>query len=345
MVTSRDFAGHNLRAVDRRVATTTCGTVLGIGLLISVLAPNPANSASPLKGQFDLAGSKSAGTRCYQMTTDVIHLSPDGKRRDVETYDLWIEWARGTSEDRDSEVFTCRRLTVVRSGKLPVSIPALKDWTYKFHRFSTGLEDKGQIFGIDHAHFEKLTDGGGNLLPPDVTYSIYNTLIDFHSLCNVFAERTREGKGIQDLRRIGDRIVHASAFSQPPVNLGTSVEQGSTFRNGEVTLEFKGLSVAGNARCALIGYDSGQSSFEMILRLSPQLKVQAIGGSHYRGDIYIDLDTRWIIKANLTEMVVTEVIVPALAGPVHSVIERQIDLRAHRPADFLRLAGISGSSE
>jgi hypothetical protein len=47
------------------------------------------------------------------------------------------------------------------------------------------------------------------------------------------ARPTAGGGGIQELRRIGQQIVHASAFTEPPLNLGSGIKKGSVFRNGE----------------------------------------------------------------------------------------------------------------
>jgi hypothetical protein len=68
------------------------------------------------------------------------------------------------------------------------------------------------------------------------------------------------------LKKIGDKIVHAAAFSEPKLNLA-----GSFFKNGEITLEFKGLSRVNGKSCALIGYDSGESSFKMVVNPIPEL--------------------------------------------------------------------------
>ena len=64
----------------------------------------------------------------------------------------------------------------------------------------------------------------------DKAYYVYNAFIDFHGFCNVFAEPTTGGKGIQDLKSIGDKIVHAAAFTEPPVNLGSGIEKAPPSR-------------------------------------------------------------------------------------------------------------------
>jgi hypothetical protein len=165
------------------------------------------------------------------------------------------------------------------------------------------------------------------LLPADKAYFVYNTFIDFHSFCNVFAEAAPEDKGIQDLKRIGQKIVHAASFTEPPVNLGSNIAKGSTFKNGEVTLELKGVSVVDGAACAIVAFDSGQSSFQMVINPIPNMEVRTVGSSHYKGDLFIDLATRWVHKVTMDELVVSETSVPMVPTKVNGVIERSSTIR------------------
>jgi len=85
---------------------------------------------------------------------------------------------------------------------------------------------------------------------------VYDAFIDFHGFCNIFAKRVEGCASIQELKSIGQRIIHATAFSEAPVKVGSNVSKGSTFKNGEVTLEFKGLSIVAGITCKLVGYYS-----------------------------------------------------------------------------------------
>ena len=148
--------------------------------------------------------------------------------------------------------------------------------------------------------------------------------MDFHSFLNVLSEKTEEGKGLQDLKHIGDRIVHAAAFTEPPVNLGNRILPGSTFKNGEITLAFKGLGLWNGVPCALIGYDSGESAFTMLMKPLPDMNFKAVGRSHYFGDMQVDLKSGWPLRVDMTEWVITQVEGPALPGRIHQVIERRL---------------------
>jgi hypothetical protein len=191
----------------------------------------------------------------------------------------------------------------------------------------TNLNGKGQVLGIDHAKFVNLKDAEGKAIPQGNAYHVYNAFIDFHSFCNVFAERTAGGKGIQDLKKIGEKIVHASAFSEPPVDVGSNVAKGSFFKNGEITLEFRGLSLVDNAPCAIVTADSGQSSFKMLMNPKTNMELRAVGSSHYKGDIYIDLTTKWVRKVTFDELVITESNMPAMQKKANEVVERNITIR------------------
>jgi hypothetical protein len=61
--------------------------------------------------------------------------------------------------------------------------------------------------------------------------------------------------------------------------------------------------------------------------MAPEMKMQVVGGSHYGGDLYIDLASHWVTKADMREMVVTEVSLPTPPGKIHEVIERTLSLR------------------
>jgi len=194
-------------------------------------------------------------------------------------------------------------------------------WSY-FYR--EAIDDKNHVFGINHSKFENLKDINGKAIAQDKSYHIYNTFIDFHSFCNVFADRTTDGNGIQDLRKIGQKIVHAAAFSAPPTNLGKNIAEGSFFKNGEITLEFKGISVVNDTQCSLIGIDSGESSFKMIINLTPDIEIVTIGSSHYKGDIYKNISSNWVQKVAFDEIVVCETIMPMPPNEINSVVERNI---------------------
>ncbi len=255
---------------------------------------------------YDLGGKRVPEPRYYHMETEVVTYAKDGTRAGTVTYRLYLMCTPPTRPERAAYQYTCAKLTIQRGQEPEVSIPALTGWSYEFSRGESGLDEKGQVLGIEHARFEGLTDSKGALLQPDVAYTVYNSFIDFHAFCNVFAEPAPDGGGIQDLKMIGQKIVHAAAHSEAPVNLGSNIAEGSYYKNGEVTLEFKGLSVVDGVPCAIIAYDSGEGAFKMLTEPMLGMQVTTVGASHYFGDLYVELDSKWVRKATMGEMVVAE---------------------------------------
>jgi len=306
------------------------------GMAPVVTAESDATNDAILRQTFKLGGERSQQTQYFLMESKLLTYALDGKRVGTDVFRLRLKCVPAKAAGKDGDEYTCANFTVQISGEPEVEVPALKNWTYIFKTLPAGLDEKGQVLGIEHARFENLVDAGGKAIPPDKSYHVYNAFIDFHGFCNIFAERVEGGKGIQDLKSIGQKIVHAAAFTEPPVNLGSSIAEGSTFKNGEVTLELKGLSRVAGAACAMVGFDSGQSSFKMTVKPMPDMEVRTVGSSHYKGDIYIDLSTNWVRKATMDELVVAESTLPMPPGKVNAVIERNIVIRNVSAKEFAR---------
>jgi hypothetical protein len=313
-----------------------CGLALIYVGIPALAAGGAAATGSVLEQTFDLGADRSAEVQYFVMTSKLINYALDGTRLGTDTMRLRLKCVPATVSGREADQYTCTDFTIEFAGVPEVSLPALRNWTYHFGPGDTGIDGKGQVFGIDHSKFENLTDANGKPIAADKSYHVYNAFIDFHAFCNVFACPTPGGeKGVQDLKRIGDRIVHAAAFSEAPVSLGTNTAEGSTFKNGEVTLAFKGLSSVDGAACAIVAYDSGASSFKMLTKPMPNMEITTVGSSHYQGDLYIDLASRWPRKATMYELVVAETRLPMPPNKINGVIERDILIRNVDEQEFL----------
>jgi hypothetical protein len=310
--------------------------VLGVVLGPPVVAQSSNSAESLLQQSFDLASERAPETQYYQMETRIVVFGPDGAASSQDIYRLLLKCVPGNQSGTGVDQYTCGRFTLQQGDRVEAGIPVLDGWSYPF-RQSSALDEKGQVFGIDHGKFEELKDSSGAALPPGKSYHVYNTFIDFHAFCNVFAEPTTEGGGIQDLIHIGQQVVHDSAFSEPPVKLGSNVAEGSTFKNGKVTLNFKGLSIVDDVSCALVGFDSGQSSFKMFLEPIPNMKISTTGGSHYQGDLYIDLQSRWVRKVTMSELVVSQTTLPVAPNEINAVHERSSRIKNVTAKEFANL--------
>ena len=306
------------------------------GLTTVLEAKSPSLNGSILRQSFNLAGERSQEIHYFIMESKFVNFGLDGTRTGYDIYKLHLKCVPAKLAGKKGDEYTCSKFTLKMGDSTEITIPALEGWTYVFKTTYTGINDKGQVFGIEHSKFENLVDNKGNSIPQDKTYLIYNTFIDFHSFCNVFAERTTSGNGIQDLKKIGEKIVHAAAFSEPPVNVGSNVAEGSFFKNGEITLSFKGLGIVNKATCAIVGFDSGESSFKMIMNLAPDMEIRTVGSSHYKGDIYIDIATKWVQKIVMDEVVVSETILPFPPNKVNSVTERNTIIQNVSEEEFKR---------
>jgi hypothetical protein len=307
---------------------------LGLGLMAAVLyslgragQESTAGLVSDLEGPFNLAGERSPHVQYFQQETAFVHIGFDGERTGTETYILKLKCVPAALSGKGGDEYTCAGFQVqIGEGHL-VSIPSLSGWTYIFSRSTQGIDGKEQIFGIPHGKFENIVDSRGKAFPAGISYAVYNNFIDFHSFNDVLARPTAAGGGIQDLRTIGQRIIHAAAFSEPPVNLGSKIKSGSVFRNGEMSLELKGVSVVDRTACAIVGYDSGESTLKMIMPLAADKEIVTVGGSQYKGDIYIDLATFWVRKVTMDEFVVTETRLPGPKPKVDAYTVRHLLMR------------------
>jgi hypothetical protein len=261
--------------------------------------------ARDLAGPFDLSIPRSAEIQYYQMETQFIHLGFDGQREATETYRLRLRCTPGAMAGQKLDEYSCRECGLQLGSGYLTTLPELQGLTYRFDPMS-GVIHPGPFFGIPQGPFGTLVDARATRLAPEICYAIYNNFVDFHALVDVFSRPTPFVKGIEQLRCIGDRIVHPGAFNEAPVSLSGVVRPGSVFRNGELSLSLTGISLVDGRPCALVRYDSGESRLRMAFVRPDQEDVMMEGGSEYRGDIYLDLESGWVRKVTLDESVVTQ---------------------------------------
>ena len=208
---------------------------------------------SILTQEYDLGKERSLGPQYYQMNVEIITRASDGSRAKVETYIMRLSGKPGNLSAGIADRWTCAWFALKLGDSSEVTIPAMKGWTYDFNR-EIGIDEHGQVMGISHTKFESLMDNKGKKLDPLVGYQVYNQFVQFHAYVDQFATPDLEGgKGIQDLKSIGDRIVFDEFSEDLPLAVGLIIKEGSIYKAGDETLDFKGLSIVGGKPCALLG--------------------------------------------------------------------------------------------
>lgn len=296
-----------------------------------VSAQKKSDARSILTQQYNIVPQHTKDTQYFEMISRMDTHAHDGTLQAWDIYHLYLRCAPSDDGTKGDE-YTCLKFTVQINKGPELTIPSLAGWKYYFSLTANAMDQKGQVFGIDHAKFERIIDEKGNAIPAANTYHVYNAFIDFHSMF-VFCENSGAGNGAQNLKKLGDKVIHAASNSTAPVNLGNNVEDGSYFKNGEVTLLFKGLSWVNGKACALLEYDSGQSSFLMKMKPMPNTEVTTKGSSHYFGDIYKDLSGGWFQKATLHELIITETEISSMSK-MNGTIERSISIQNIKRPDF-----------
>lgn len=286
-----------------------------------------------LAGPFDLSVDRTGEVQYFHMQTQFIHIGFDGHRTGVEAYLLRLRCTPGALSGKSLNEYTCKEFGFAVNDGPIATLPRLRQFSYDFDSMS-GVLHPGPFFGIPQEPFFGLRDSLGTELSPEVCYAIYNNFVDFHALADVFSRPMKFVKGIETLTRVGDRIVHPGAFTEAPVSLNGVVSPGSTFRNGELTLELKGISLIDGRPCALVNYDSGESTLRMEFVHKDSDNVRTVGGSEYAGDIYLDLASGWVRKVTLNEFVVTETSSMTGPGRVPGYTVRHILLRLIPQSDF-----------
>jgi len=273
-----------------------------------------AQGLSLLSQEYDLGRERSREPHFYLVQHEVVTHASNGKRKAVDMYKMRLMCKPGDrAAGETSDKYTCVNFSVKRKNTPEVTIPSLDGWSYAFSKQllnEKGLDSQGQMMGIPHANFEKLTDSTGAKLPIELPYQIYSAFTYFHTCCNILTEPDQFFKGIQDVKRIGDKNVSNISY-ELPIDLGENILKGSTYKTGETTLEFKGLGTVDDTACAIMSYEEVGGSWTAYIKAMPLMTVKTGGGAQMRADIYIDLASLWVKKATY---VVTDITKTTLFG-------------------------------
>jgi hypothetical protein len=263
----------------------------------------------PRVREYYLGGERSEEPQFYYIESLIVAYGENGTRTGVDMYNVSLMVEPGDKAAEEGDKYTIVEVEIQIGDGPKITVPPLEGWSYDFIMQSLDddyLDELGQLWGIPHSRFEGLTDSNGEVLDPFVAYQVYNSFILYHGYVDGTINEAGDGKGIAELRRIGQKIVQKdSSFQEAPIDFGEQFSEGSIFTSGEVTLEFKGISIVDDSLVAIVGSDEGECSFTMLFEPFPGFVLRTDGGTLIQGDMYVDLASNWVTKVLITYRDVT----------------------------------------
>jgi hypothetical protein len=255
---------------------------------------------------YELVGERSRETHYYIVQSELATHSSKGTLKNTDVYREYLKVEPGDRSAGEADHFTCKKFSIKRGDAPEVTIPSLAGFYYDVNKDfldANGIDENDELYSVPEETFEDLVDDSGAKLPFEVGYQVYSAFYYYHSYTD-YAEPNTRGIGIQDLEKIGDRVVVEGSFSESPLP-GKLAKEGSFWKNGEITLGFNGLSIVDGKSCAVLGLDSGVCHWNMPMTYMPVMNLKTVGVSNYQADIYLDLETKWVRKLDMVLFEIT----------------------------------------
>jgi len=283
---------------------------------------------------YDLVGERSMETHYYIVQSELATHSNKGILKGKDVYREHLQVEPGKRSAGVADRFTCKKFSVKIGDAPEVRIPSLEGFSYDVNKDlldANGIDKNGELYSVPEETFEGLEDSSGAVLPFEAGYQVYSAFYYYHSYTD-YAEPTSQGIGIQDLKRIGDKVIVEGSYAESPLP-GKLAKDSSFWRNGEITLAFNGLSIVDGIPCAVLGLDSGVCHWSMPMTYMPIMNLKTVGVSNYQADIYLDLESRWVRKL---DMVLFEKTTTTMWGiPVEkSIPVTKLSIRAKSKTEF-----------
>ena len=259
-----------------------------------------------LERTYDLVGERSMQAQHYIVRSELATYSSKGVLKSTDVYRERLTVHPGNRSDGEADRFTCTAFTLQRGDAPEVAIPSLEGFSYEVNKDlldANGVDAQGQLYSVPEDTFDDLVDASGTELPFEVRYQVYSAFYYFHTFTD-YAEPPAAGHGIQDLERIGDRVIVERSHSEAPIP-GKLAKDTSFWKNGEITLAFEGLSTVDGSGCAVLGFDSGVCHWSMPMTYMPRMRLKTVGVSNYQGTIHLDLASKWARSLDLTLFEIT----------------------------------------
>lgn len=255
---------------------------------------------------YDLAGERATETQYYVVESEMATHSSKGVLKNTDVYRERLIVEPGNRSAGEADRFTCQKFTLKRGDDPEVTIPSLAGFSYDVNKDlldANGIDEHGELYSVPEDTFEDLEDDSGAKLPFEVGYQVYSAFYYYHSYTD-YAEPPSQGHGIQNLKRIGDKVTVEGSFAESPLP-GKLAKDSSFWKNGEITLAFNGLGMVDGVPCALLALDSGVCHWSMPMTYMPIMNLKTVGVSNYQADIYLDLETKWVRKLDMVLFEIT----------------------------------------
>ena len=259
-----------------------------------------------LEQEYDLVGERPKETQYYIVQSELSTHSSKGVLKSTDVYREYLKIEPGNRSSGEADRFSCKKFSLKRGDVPEVRIPSLEGFSYDVNKDlldANGIDKNGELYSVPEETFEGLEDDTGTQLPFEVGYQVYSAFYYYHSYTD-YAEPTSQGKGIQNLKRIGDRVVVEGSFAESPLP-GKLAKDSSFWKNGEISLAFNGLSIVDGRPCAVLGLDSGVCHWSMPMTYMPIMNLKTVGISNYQADIYLDLESKWVRKLDMVLFEIT----------------------------------------
>jgi hypothetical protein len=250
--------------------------------------------------EYDLVGERSKETHYYLVQSELATHTSKGVLKSTDVYREYLQVEPGNRSAGEADHFTCKKFSLKRGNTPEGTIPSLNGFSYEVNKDlldANGIDENGELYSVPEEIFEDLEDNSGTKLPFEVGYQVYSAFYYYHSFTD-YAESNTRGNGIQDIKRIGDRVIVEGSFAESPLP-GKLAKDSAFWKNGEITLAFNGLSIVDGKPCAVLGLDSGVCHWSMPMTYMPIMNLKTVGVSNYQADIYLDLESKWVRKLNL----------------------------------------------
>jgi hypothetical protein len=253
-----------------------------------------------LHREYELVGERSQESHYYIVQSVLATHTGKGVLKSTDIYREYLQVEPGKRSAGEADRFTCKKFSVKRGSASEVGIPSLEGFSYEVNKDlldGNGIDANGELYSVPEETFEGLKDSSGAQLPFEAGYQVYSAFYYYHSYTD-YAEPTSQGIGIQDLERIGDKVIVEGSYAESPLP-GKLAKDSAFWKNGEITLAFNGLSIVDGKACAVLSLDTGVCHWSMPMTYMPIMNLKTVGVSNYQADIYLGLESKWVRKLEL----------------------------------------------